>query len=233
MKLTKAFYLLPVLLILSLPLYAYENREPQVRFEVSAQKEIKSNAIELNFAIEKKAPTLEASTRAMQDLIEKVQKIALDQKITSQDIHIQNTYMSSTDWIFGKDYVVTSAVKITLRNLNTWGTIAKRLTQLDNDMKFSGVNYAYPKNPEIWESLLWQAGREALERKAQYERLFKTKLTLTYLRDMRIKPYEETGMMLRRQKVFATAQSTTEDISTILPTQTYGITLDLGYDIEK
>jgi hypothetical protein len=211
---------------------AKENDEPQVRFEVSAQREIKANAIEINFSLEKKASSLEASTKAMQALIEKIRQTTLAHKIPSQDIQIQNTYMSSADWLFGKDYVVTSRAKIIVRNLELWGKIAKELTHLDNDMKFSGVSYLYPKSPEIWETLLINASREAQDRKAQYERLFKVKLHLSYLRDMRIKPYEQS-FGYRKVMTLSAPDQPQEDLSTILPTQTYQVTLDVGYNMSK
>lgn len=213
--------------------WGQEFREPQVRFDVAVQKEIKADGVAVNFSIEKKHSSLSGATREMQEVVAKLRKIGDEYKLSSADIQVQNTFMSSADWLFGKDYVVTSMVKVTLRNLDTWSAVAKRLTQVDQDMKFSGVSYVYPKSPEIFDRLLDQASKEALDRKAKYEQLFKVKLKMTYLRDMRIKPYEQTGGFAPKLRVMAAAQasSESEDMSTILPVQTYGVTLDVGYNI--
>jgi hypothetical protein len=139
--------------------------------------------------------------------------------------------MASSNWLFGKDYVVSATAKITLRNLTTWSKVAKQLSQLDSDMAFSDVSYSFPNSADIWKDLLASAVKEGQDRKTQFEQQLHITLKLASLRDFRSQPFDsmaKVGMMVRTNS----AAEADLDPSTTLPTEKFQLTLSLGYSID-
>jgi hypothetical protein len=220
-----------VIAFISFPIYA-QYREPLIRFDTIAQKDIKANAVELNFALEKKKNNLQSATNEMNDLVIKVKKIAENYKIPSADIQIQRTFINASDWIFGKDYVVSYTAKITIRNMEIWTELAKKLTQLDKDMAFVGISYSFPKSEDVWQSLLKQAIDDMQVRKASYEKLLNQKLHISLIREMRIRPYDQPQIRVfsKSNSPEIAQASMAADMSQLLPTQVMQLNLDIGLD---
>ncbi len=214
----------------TLPLYAAGTKEPQIRFDIVTQADVKATTIELNFALQKQGNTLDSAAKSLQKLVQKLQKATLDEQIPSTDVQIQSTWVVPNDWLFGKDYIVASTAKITVRDMLKWGGIAKHLTQLDPDMQFVGVSYTYPKTSEVWDDLLTKGVKEMQDRKVQYEKLLGVKLTLTFLHEIRIRPYEQPVIRTFQKTMATSAQDTVPDMATLLPSQTYTLNLDIGLD---
>jgi uncharacterized protein YggE len=229
MKNIKNFVLL--IAFIALPVYA-QYREPQIRFDVIAQKDIKANAVELNFTLEKKKSNLQSATNEMNDLVVKVKKIAENYKIPSADIQIQRTFINASDWIFGKDYVVSSTAKITIRNMEIWTELAKKLTQIDKDMAFTGISYGFPKTEDHWQALLKQAIDDMQIRKASYEKLLNQKLHISLIREMRLRPYDQPQIRVfsKSDSPESAQASMAADMSQLLPTQVMQLNLDIGLD---
>ena len=223
-----------ILMIATSTLVAENLPNPQIRFDIMQQDTIQADGIELQFNLKKTAGSLDKATQSMAELIRKVRQTTERYAIPSKDIQIQSTFMSTSDWLFGKDYIVTSFAKITIHDLSKWQAEAKELTQLDPDMQFSGVTYTYPKSNTAWETLLAKATTEMQTRKAHYERLFKTKLRLSYLRESRYAPSEQPQhFLMRKMAVAADQAASSQDVSTVLPTQMIQVNWELGFELES
>ena len=86
--------------------------------------------------------------------------------------------------------------------------------------------------PAVWDDLLENALKEMNARKAHYESVLNQKLDLALLREMRIKPYDYPQVRMFGKAMMAdSTQASAPDMSVILPSQTYTLNLDLGFDI--
>lgn len=213
----------------------WADKEPNIRFEVTTQEEIKADGIQIQMMLSKKGSFLDQTTDAAAVAIKRVQGFAREQGIATKDIRIENTMMSASEWIFGKDFTVNSSVMITIRDFDHWGPLVKKLTQLDPDLKFVGVSYVYPKTEAIWTTLFTKAMAEIYGRKLQYEQVLKSKLGINTLHETRIRPFEEPHRFLMR-KAMTPGSDTPEappEIGDILPSQRYQLNFEVGLDIQK
>ena len=99
-------------------------------------------------------------------------------------------------------------------------------------MEFAGVSYVYPKSERFWEALLAKASAEMETRKAQYERVLKTKLKLSYLRESRYSPSEQPQVFMMRKMAMAADQAAPQpEVANVLPTQMIQLNWELGFDL--
>lgn len=224
----KSAVMLFTLCFLTLGVYA---EDPQVRFDIAIQKSIPASNIVLHYSIQKKASNLEIANQALQEALKKIQTTSLANGVSTANIRVDHTYAAPSQWVFGKDYIVNASAAITVKDMATYPTLAKLLTQLDPDIQFETISFDYAKDNPLWQPLLEEASKEAKNRKADYEKLFGVKLRLNTLREYRSAPENYTpGPFMMKRTLMASAEAA--PASDLLPSQIYRLNLEVGYVIE-
>jgi hypothetical protein len=202
----------------------------RIQFEINAEKQVSPSALEIHFTLQKKGPTLESANQKLLELAKQIQLVLAEHRVSSEDISITSTVMNTSDWLFGKDFVVTSEAKITLKVWDGWASLARKMMALDKDIQFGGVSYAYPNSESIWAPLFSKAVLDLNLRRIEYERALNVKLRLLELHDRRYRPGASSPIYLRKSLQSPAAEAST-DQAELMPMSLYQVTLDATFEI--